>query len=133
MENKLRGAKEEPTQEAKAPAREKGKVVRKLIQKFDMSGYITKEYAVELLPFIIFLGFLGILYISNTYYAEKTTRKIDKINNELKELRSEYITSKSDLMFKSKQSEVAKTVELMELKESVVPPKIIILKKDTIK
>lgn len=128
MENKLKTAKEE---QPEVPSKEK--VVVRIFKKLDPSDYFTKEFAVELMPYFIFLGLLGIVYISNTYYAEKTIRKIDKITNELKELRSEYITSKSDLMFKSKQSEVAKAVEVMEIKESVTPPKIILIKKDTIK
>jgi hypothetical protein len=99
----------------------------------DFSDFLSKENAVALMPYFIFLALLGIVYISNTYYAERTIRKIDKITNELKELRSEYITSKSDLMFKSKQSEVARAVESMGLLESVTPPKIILIKKDTIK
>ncbi len=126
MENKLKGAKEE--EQPKEPSKEK--TVIRMFKKLDPSDYFTKEYAIELLPYFIFLGLLGIVYISNTYYAEKTTREIDKITNELKELRSEYITSKSDLMFKSKQSEVAKAVEVMEIRESVIPPKIILVKKD---
>ena len=42
--------------------------------------------------------------------------------NQLKELRSEYISTKSDLMFASKQSQVAKATEALGLKESIVPP-----------
>lgn len=129
MENKFRQGKEE--QVADVPSAEK-KSLFNFFKKLDPSEYLTKEYAVELLPYIFFLAVLGIVYISNSYYAEGTIKKIEKVNNELKELRSEYITSKSDLMFKSKQSEVAKAVEGLEIKESVVPPKIIVIKKDSV-
>lgn len=88
-----------------------------------MDEYFNKENLGNTLPFIFFFGFLVMVYISNNYYAEKTIRQKDKIKNELKELRSEYISVKSALMFGSKQSEVAKIVAPMGIKESVVPPK----------
>jgi hypothetical protein len=84
--------------------------------------FLTNEKTLKHLPFLLFLALIAILYIANGYYADDKIREVNKINNELKELRSEYISVKSDLMFVSKQSEVAKSVELMGLKEPVVPP-----------
>jgi len=43
-------------------------------------------------------------------------------------LRSEYISVKSDLMFKSRQSQVAKEVLPLGIKQLDVPPKKIVLK-----
>jgi hypothetical protein len=58
-------------------------------------------------------------------------REIDALSNELKELRSEYIATKSELMFKSKQSQVAKLVDPLGIKESLYPPvKIKVTKSD---
>ena len=60
--------------------------------------------------------------------TEKKIRNLNKINTEIKELRSEYITIKSELMYKSKQSELARiiTEREMGLLESSEPPKKII-------
>ncbi len=104
----------------------KGRTKRNLARSFiDVlnGNFLTRENAVQRLPFLFFLTLLMIFYIANTHYAEKTVREIDKLNRQLKEQGSEYITTKSDLMFKSKQSEVATAVEQMGIKESVVPPK----------
>ncbi len=90
-------------------------------------NFLTKDFTLQQLPFVFFLTLMAILYISNTYYAEKTVRRINNVTNELKELRSEYITTKSDLMFISKQSEVAKAALNYGIKESVVPPKKIVI------
>ena len=94
-------------------------------------NFLTNAATVKQIPFILFLVLIAIVYISNTYYAEKIMRKTNGVNNEIKELRSEYITSKSDLMFISKQSEVARAADVMKLgiKESVVAPKKIVLEK----
>jgi hypothetical protein len=78
---------------------------------------------VRQMPFIFFIGLLAILYIANTYYAEKTIREINQTKKELKDLRAEYIYTKSELMFSSRQSEISKMVADMEIKQSVVPPR----------
>ena len=84
--------------------------------------FFTRESVVDILPFIAFLSLLATLYISNTYYAEKTIRKINSLTSELKELKAESISARSDRMFKSKQSEVAKNAEIIGLNESLEPP-----------
>ena len=70
---------------------------------------------------------MGLGYIANGYYAEKSVREISRINTEIKELKSEFITAKSELMFMSNQSEVARAVIPFGLKESTVPPKKIVV------
>ncbi|MFN4945187.1 MAG: FtsL-like putative cell division protein, partial [Chryseotalea sp.] len=47
---------------------------------------------------------------------------INHIQAEVEDLRADYTTLKSDLMFASKQSEVAKKVNNLGLKESLTPP-----------
>ncbi len=86
-------------------------------------NFLSKEDTLKHLPFIIFLSVLALIYISNNYYAMNKIRQLNKVSNELKELRSEYITSTSELMFISKQSEVAKAADSLGLKESIEPPK----------
>lgn len=93
-------------------------------------SFLSKDKVVEGLPFIFFLSFLAIIYIANGYQAEKLIRRIYKTNNELKELRSEYITTKSDLMYISKQSQLARATYELGLKELTSPPKKIELSKE---
>ncbi|MCH7534608.1 MAG: hypothetical protein IH948_02485 [Bacteroidetes bacterium] len=107
--------------------KEKQNVVVQAILHVLNGNFLGKENVVQTLPFLFFLTFLIICYIGNGYYSEKSVREIDAIEGELRELNSEYITIKSDLMVKSKQSEVAKSVEYLDLKESLTPPKKIIV------
>lgn len=93
-------------------------------------SFLSKENVVGALPFIFFLTFLGICYIANGYRTQKVVINLHRTNNSLKELRSEYITTKSDLMIISKQSEVAEATALMGLKELTSPPKKIMLSKE---
>jgi hypothetical protein len=86
-------------------------------------GSVSKEAATEALPFVVFLAFLGMIYIGNRHTAENNIRRIDKLGKEVKELSWDFKTLKADLMFKSKQTEVIKRVDsLLGLKVSIKPP-----------
>lgn len=87
-----------------------------------LERYFEEGFPVKYLPKILFIMALGLLYISNTHFAEKTVRKINIIQAEVEDLRADYTTLKSDLMFASKQSEVARKVKALGLKESLKPP-----------
>lgn len=93
-----------------------------LEKKLKLESYFEEGFPVQHLPKILFVMVLGILYISNTHHAEKTVRSINAIQAEVEDLRADYTTLKSDLMFASKQSEVARKVKDFGLKESLTPP-----------
>jgi hypothetical protein len=86
-------------------------------------SFLTREYAIRLLPFVFFLVFIAMLYISNNYVAQRRVRSIESLNKEIKELRNEHISVKSDLMFYTKPSEIAKRNEETGIKEALEPPK----------
>ena len=91
-------------------------------------SFLTRDNVLNNIPFLLFLFLIGIFYIGNSHYAEGTVIEMERANNDIKELRSEFISTRSDLMFVSKQSEVAKAIAPMEIYESVVPPKKIVIK-----
>jgi hypothetical protein len=61
--------------------------------------------------------------------GERLNRSISTRKQEVKEARWEYMTIKSDLMFRSKQSEITKLLTPRGINELVVPPQTIIIKK----
>ncbi len=121
-------SQKEQSLEKKMPSgKSNNKIARSLLNIFS-GNFLSKDSVLEQLPFVLFLTFVGLGYIANGYYAEKSVREISHINDEIKELKSEYITSKSELMFMSNQSEVARVSASLGLKESVTPPKKIVAK-----
>jgi hypothetical protein len=88
------------------------------------------RWIVKNVPYFLFLSVLAVGYIYNGHYADKTIRNINTVSRELKELQYEYKTLKSEVMFRSKQSELAKAVAGQGLKELIVPPYVL---KDSLK
>lgn len=99
-----------------------------LESKLKLETYFEEGFPVQHVPKILFVMVLGLLYIGNTHHAEKTVRQINNIQAEVEDLRADYTTLKSDLMFSSKQSEVARKVKMYDLKESLIPPHKIVVK-----
>jgi hypothetical protein len=119
----------EPRVKPAAKASGNGKSVFSGLEKrLKLESYFEDGFPVQYLPKILFVVLLSLIYISNTHYAEKTTRQIDRAQTEVQDLRADYTTLKSDVMFASKQSEVARRVKPLGLKESLNPPFKIVVK-----
>jgi hypothetical protein len=97
-------------------------------RKLFTEGVVSKESATDMLPYLVFLCVLGMIYIANSHMALKNIRDIDRLNKEVKELSWEYKSLKSDLMFKSKMTEVEDRVDTLGLKVLTEPPKKIVVK-----
>lgn len=124
---------EEVEREVQPEIGEKAELPRNFFTMMFTDGVISKQAATEMLPFIIFLAFLAMVYIGNRHLAESNIREIDKVTKEVKELSWDYKTLKADLMLKSTQTEVARVVDTIGLKEPVEPPKKIMVKTDELR
>ncbi|GEO03973.1 hypothetical protein AAE02nite_16370 [Adhaeribacter aerolatus] len=112
-----------PQVEPERPERPKGTSIFELLDRYTkMDTLFQYGLPVKFLPYIIYLMIVGLFYIGNTHYAEKTIRKIDKIKSEVEDLRADYTTLAADYMEASKQSEVARKVMPAGIVESSSPP-----------
>ena len=93
--------------------------------RIDWKRWLNYQSLVRQLPFFLFLAILAVLYIYNGHYADKTIRNINRTAREVEELQYEYKTVKSEVMFRSKQSELVKAVEPLGLKELTAAPVIL--------
>src|SRR5271170_1517224 len=84
------------------------------------------RWVVRNIGFLLFLAALAVVYIYNGHYADKISRDLSRTNKELKELQYEYKTLKSEVMFRSKESELAKAVAPFGLEELNRPPFVLI-------
>ncbi|MCW5909333.1 MAG: hypothetical protein KIS94_15815 [Chitinophagales bacterium] len=101
-----------------------------MLGAFDSVGEKGLKRVLFNLPLLLFLAALAVLHIANNHLAESYARRIALTENEVKQLRWQYMTTAAALMKKSKQSEVAKLVGTQGLKELRVPPYKIEVKKN---
>ena len=109
---------------------DKGKSMRsnRILELFRsvLNGRILAgEKVADSLPFILFLTAIAFLLIMNSYYAEKKGRITEALRDDIVELRTRHVLTRSELMYLTNQSEIARRVEPMGLKESRVPPIIV--------
>lgn len=93
-----------------------------------LGGSLLETGTFRFFRYLIFLAFLAFIYIANNYYAERNIREINLLRKELKELRHEYIHTKTQLMDIEKQSQIAKKLEKKGIKKNKEPVKTIEVK-----
>ncbi len=120
--NEFRERREEQEQASEGPAEQQPREKGKLIQAADYAFFLDKENAGRLMPYIFFLAFLAVLYIYNSNHAIRMIRDCDRLTKEIKEHRAEFISVKSEFMYRSKQSQVSKRLDERGLKELKQPP-----------
>lgn len=108
------------------PVKKKASAGRLLMQILG-GDFLMRDWARNQLNFLFFLSALALFYIANSYYAESTSRNIDEVSRELKELQYEYVSTKSELMQAGKQSEIARKMAPSGMVESIEPVKKIIV------
>lgn len=87
--------------------------------------WLNYQSVVKQVPFLFYLSFLAIVYIYNGHMADKTIRKINVTAKEVKELQWEYKSLKSDVMFRSKPSQLAKALQPLGLTELSETPYVL--------
>ncbi len=72
--------------------------------------------------FIIFLSVLALIMIASSHSADKKVHRIAQLNNDVKELKSEYVDVRMTLMQAKLESKIIKAMEKRGLKPSLMPP-----------
>lgn len=91
------------------------------IKELLSGSMISEKIILKNLGYISLVTLLAAIYIGNRFHAEKITRETTKLVREVKDLRSEALSTSADLMYVSRQSEVLrlireKNLNLEELK-----------------
>lgn len=113
-----------------SPENSRGSVFSLLENIGGMGDLFKDGVPVRFLPHILFIMMIGILYIGNRHFAEKTIRKITFLESEVQDLRADYTTLKAEYMLATKQSEVLRRASKLGLVELNNPPYKIEIKPD---
>ncbi|MGE5356082.1 MAG: FtsL-like putative cell division protein [Deltaproteobacteria bacterium] len=77
------------------------------------------------LSFIVFVAFLGVIYITNVHLAERKMIKIEKMEKDVEALRYKYMDVKQSLLYTSAPSIIEKRVVDKGLKQTTRAPQVL--------
>lgn len=77
--------------------------------------------------FIIFLSVLALIMVASSHSADKKVHRIAQLNNEVKELKSQYVDVRMQLMQSRLESRIITTMSARGLAPSVTPPQKIVI------
>ncbi|MBB3697987.1 hypothetical protein KMW28_07305 [Flammeovirga yaeyamensis] len=106
------------TVEEESPKKKRTSPLNSWNKKFLKWKFISQDEEEENSQYIqkiIFVTILGILYIANSFQAEKSHLRINKLEKSVEKLRVEYSTLKYDFINESKRSQIEKKAEAMGL------------------
>jgi len=98
----------------------KGSVMKRLIS----GTYISETLILNNIRYVILVFILAIVYISNRFQAERLEREILVLEQDVRDLRAESLSTSADLMTVSRQTEVYRMVRErgLGLQELQTPP-----------
>ena len=91
--------------------------------KFLVSGDAPKNWL-----FIIFASFLAAVMIGSSHSADAKVHKIAALNEEVKELRSQFVDAHKDVQKLKLESKITEVLETEDIYPSEIPPKKIRVK-----
>ena len=87
----------------------------------------SKDGFVGLFPFVFYIVFLSMLYITNIYIAEDMSREIAGLNRKVEDLHVEYVYLESEVTKITKQSNMVDMLKNKAIRESVEPLRKIVV------
>jgi len=127
MSKQVNTLKKEPKSQSNRQRPKVGKSIARGTHMLLDGAFFNQRNNSGLLTVVFILAFLGLVYISNSYVAEKKIRKIEKINKNIKELKFDYVQMRAQVMEESRPSVVAQKLEKYGIKPLVEPPHKIFL------
>lgn len=84
--------------------------------------FLVSDDALRNWRFIIFLSLLALIMIASSHSADKKVHRIAELNDEVKELKSEYLDVRKQLMQAKMESRIAAAMAGRGLQPSQTPP-----------
>ncbi len=116
----MEGTKYKKKKDKKTRNSKTGSFMKELLS----GSMVSEKIILKNLGYIAFITLLAAIYIANRFHAEKVTRETSKLQQEVKDLRSESLSTSANLMDVSRQSEVERMIRQKGLNLEVLktPP-----------
>ncbi|MAP79866.1 MAG: S-adenosyl-methyltransferase [Aequorivita sp.] len=85
--------------------------------------FLVSDDALKNWRFIIFLSVLALIMISSSHSADKKVHQISRLHGQVKELKSEYVDVRMQLMQSRMESKIIAAMSGRGLQPSTNPPK----------
>ena len=125
--NKINEDPEEGLLDGGVSSPKKKAKVNRLIVDIMGGDVFSKDGFVGLFPFVFYIVFLSMLYITNVYIAEDMSREIAGLNRKIEDLHVEYVYLESEITKITKQSNMVNMLKNKGIKESVEPLRKIVV------
>src|SRR3954468_4364957 len=104
---------------------EENNIRKKVAGVSTVGRLLSYRWILKNIRFFLFLAVLAVVYIANGHMSDNRIRKINDTARRLKDLQYEFKTLKSEMMFKSRQSEMIKAAAPLGLiMDTTAPYKI---------
>lgn len=97
---------------------------------FLKGDFLTNKDSLKTWIFITFITILAMIMIASSHRAEKKVYEVAELNQELQELRSEFVDTRKRLMRLKMESNIAETMNKRGLYSSIRPAYKIIVKSE---
>lgn len=98
------------------------------VKQFMRGDFLVRSGAYDNWGFILFCTFLAIIMIASSHSTDRKVLEIAAINLQVKELRSEYVDTRKQVMQVKMESSVARKMNQRGIFTSSTPPTKIIVK-----
>ncbi len=99
--------------------------IKKNIYNILKGNFLISDDALKNWKFLVFVVVLMLLMISSAHYADRQVLEIAKLNKEIKELKAEFVDTRSIAMKIKLESNIKNKVKELGLQPSENPPEII--------
>ncbi|WP_366836651.1 FtsL-like putative cell division protein [Lutibacter sp.] len=99
--------------------------IKKNIYNILKGNFLISDDALKNWKFLVFVVVLMLFMISSAHYADRQVLEIAKLNKEIKELKAEFVDTRSIAMKIKLESNIKNKVKELGLQPSENPPEII--------
>lgn len=126
----MSGNKAKTTNNAKSSGEKSQGIFGYIESGLNFDNFFEEGKPFRYLPQLLYILFLGVLFIANSHYTDRMNKKHDRLKREVEDLRVDYTTLKAEYMLETKQSEISRRVKEMGLILGTKPPVKIVVEQN---
>ena len=130
QKEKKRKEKERKERRHRSKRKKNSKVPGMFVQILN-GDFLSKEFVLGNLGFILFVMFLLLLTVGKGYYGKELAKEVTNTQERLDEVTSDYFEAKARLEEETQRTRLVEKLEPLGLKETVNPTRVIRVKKKT--